>query len=64
MEPAGPTFEYLACPECGTRYLAREHRDTVAPKKARWFHCQRCNKRVQSLEVAGPEPVAIDAPPE
>ncbi len=64
MEPESPSSVYLACPECGTRYLARDQRaGDPASQKPRWFHCQRCNKRVKSTEPteAEAEPVTESA---
>jgi hypothetical protein len=57
MEAAGPRFEYLMCPRCGTRYLARQASATAPAAKARWFDCKRCNKRVKSADIPSPEPL-------
>lgn len=55
-ETETPRFEYLACPHCGTRYLARDQPPTERQaKKARWFTCHRCNRRVRSVEAICPE---------
>ncbi len=50
-ETETPRFEYLACPHCGTRYLARNQLSERQAKKARWFTCHRCNRRVRSVEA-------------
>ena len=57
IEPARTDLQYLGCPQCGTRYVAREQQAAAMLKrKDRWFCCQRCNKRVRSAGLFTPEP--------
>jgi hypothetical protein len=65
MDPARPTLEYLVCPECGTQYLARAQPAAGAghetpPRRDRWFRCERCNKRVKSVDPEAAGPLTID----
>jgi DNA-directed RNA polymerase subunit RPC12/RpoP len=61
MQSPKPRAVYLACPHCGTRYLARAQPTAgAAPKKDRWFRCQRCDKRVRSIDPVEPDPLTVD----
>lgn len=55
MEPEGEnqssTLDHLVCPICGARYLPRTaHALEPRGNRPRWFNCQRCNKRVRSVD--------------
>ncbi len=69
IEPSRPSLEYLECPKCGARYLARDQQaDAILGGRDRWFHCHRCNKRVRSAASVRPgareahQPVQAGAP--
>jgi predicted RNA-binding Zn-ribbon protein involved in translation (DUF1610 family) len=59
LEPSRTSVDYLECPACGARYLARDRRGRERPRdKPRWFYCYRCKKRVESAPPLGDEPVS------
>ncbi len=58
MPASTRSFEYLECPNCGARYLARDQRHPERLNdKPRWFDCPRCKKRVRS--AASPKAASV-----
>ena len=59
-EPPATSLEYLECPRCGARYVARDRNaGELSHARDRWFQCHRCNRRVRSAETTAAPNAAV-----